>query len=265
MSSSIDPAAQGAGRRPGPSGAVAGDVWVCTPRFVGDLNRQWPADRILSADERARADRRITESGRAAVRQSLLVRRMMLARATGQDPAALRFRYGEFGRPELSPNPWGIRFNMSHSRSVIAGVVTTGSRCCGIDIESVSVSPKVLQHASRIFRPAERAELAALDPVARDRRFVELWVLKEAYTKALGLGLRHRFDSFEFARDAAGTITLVDPGQPAGDWDLRVTGPLHGHRLAIAVRNQAAAPARYRLVVDAGARTDRYLVPAAAA
>ena len=244
---------------------VAGDVWVCTPAFVGELSEVWPTERILSTDERARADRRITESGRRAVRQSLLVRRLMLARATGQHPAALRFGYGEFGRPELRPNPWGIRFNMSHSRSLIAGLVTTGNRCCGIDIESTEPPPEVLLHAGRVFRPGERAELAGLDPAARSRRFVELWVLKEAYTKALGLGLRHRFDSFGFTLDAAGAITLADPAQSASEWDLRVTGPLCGHRLAVAVRRRADSLARYRLVVDAGADGNRDLTPPLAA
>jgi 4'-phosphopantetheinyl transferase len=243
---------------------VAGDVWVCTSAFVSELGEVWPTERILSTEEQARADRRITESGRRAIRQSLLVRRLMLARATGQNPAALRFGYGKYGRPELRPNPWGIRFNMSHSRSLIAGLVTTGNRCCGIDIESINPSPEVLLHAGRVFRPSERAELAGLDPAARSRRFVELWVLKEAYTKALGLGLRHRFDSFGFSFDEAGAITLADPAQSASEWDLRVAGPLCGHRLAVAVRRGADPLTPYRLVVDGGADGDRDLMPALA-
>ncbi|HEY5150143.1 MAG TPA: hypothetical protein VIJ23_10020 [Mycobacterium sp.] len=95
---------------------------------------------------------------------------------------------------------------------------------------------------------------------ARTRRPTRPWPTP----KALGLGLRHRFDSFGFTLDAAGAITLADPAQSASEWDLRVTGPLCGHRLAVAVRRGANSLTRYRLVVDAGADGDRDLMPALA-
>lgn len=66
--------------------------------------------------------------------------------------------------------------------------------------------------------PLERAQLAAAPaPGARLAHFFRLWTLKEAYTKALGLGL-----GFDFARlsyDARARALCAD-GAPARGWAL---------------------------------------------
>ncbi|TXS54763.1 4-phosphopantetheinyl transferase family protein, partial [Streptomyces sp. me109] len=47
----------------------------------------------------------------------------------------------------------------------------------------------------------------------RTVRLLHLWTLKEAYTKALGHGMRRRFAAFGFSRDAQGRTVLA--GEPA--------------------------------------------------
>jgi 4'-phosphopantetheinyl transferase len=47
--------------------------------------------------------------------------------------------------------------------------------------------------AEKFCHPEELAELRGLPPAERNLRLVRLWTLKEAYTKALGVGLAHDF------------------------------------------------------------------------
>ena len=68
----------------------------------------------------------------------------------------------------------------------------------GIDVETGRLPSSLAELANRYFTAAEGAWLAA-DP---EPRFRMLWVLKEAYLKALGLGLAGGLQSLE---------CLVDP------------------------------------------------------
>ncbi len=156
------------------------DVWRIDVDSRSDAFGAPPA--WLSADERERADRFLSESARrtfVGVRSAL---RDILARYVSRSPSALRFSYDRRGKPSLIGHEQP-RFNVAHSGA--AAVVAVASRRVGIDIEELrSVPPEV---AAEALADEERERVhAAADGVAS---FYAHWTLKEAYLKGAGYGL----------------------------------------------------------------------------
>ncbi|MFH0241276.1 4'-phosphopantetheinyl transferase family protein [Streptomyces sp. HK10] len=197
---------------------------------------------LLSTDERRRLERLRPPDGRRRFLGARLLCRTVLGELLGRPPAALRFVRGGLGRPELDPNPWGVRFSVSHTRGLV-GCLVSWDGPCGLDVEQAVAAEPVVRHGERWLAPAERARLSALAPGRRARSFTDLWVLKEAYTKALGTGFQHRFDGFRLGPDEHGRIVLEDPSVPPEDvsrWRFALLSVSGGHRLAVAVRRDGA-------------------------
>ena len=160
-----------------------------------------------------------------------------------------RLAVGPSGRPELSPNPHGLTFNLAHTDGLIACIVARGVRC-GVDVERSPARTRAVALAGPRLAPPERAGLAAAPPEHRDKRFAECWVLKEAYAKALGAGLELPLDSFWLEPRRDGTATLHHPAAGARECALwRFALRRHGgHALAVAVRDPRALVIQQRLV-----------------
>lgn len=164
--------------------------------WIAQLDR--PADEserltaLLSDDERARAERRSAQRDRLrfAVCRALL--RTLLARYLAADPAALRFRYGPHGKPELAGlhEQTGLRFSLAHADGLAIYAVAS-DREVGVDLERVRAMPHAEHIAARFFAPAESDGLRRLPPDQRDVAFLACWVRKEALLKATGRGLAH--------------------------------------------------------------------------
>ena len=113
--------------------------------------------------------------------------RSVLAGYLDAKPEALRFVHGPHGKPELeSAGP--LRFNFSRSGTFGLLAVTSG-RDVGVDVERVEPRRALGPIADRLFDADEAAELRSLPEARRIHRFFELWTQKEAYAKALGVGL----------------------------------------------------------------------------
>jgi 4'-phosphopantetheinyl transferase len=211
-------------------------VWLLAEADVPRVVRRLGGWRVLSPGERERLLRLRTPGARRRHLGSRLLCRTVLARYAGVEPVSLRFTTGPFGRLDLDPNPWRLRFNLSHTAGLIAGVFTV-DRPCGIDVERGEADPSVVRHGIERLAPAERARLSTMDPRRRAAAFVDTWVLKEAYTKALGFGFQHHFDSFTLSAEAG----LADPSRPAAElprWQFELATTPTGHRLAVAVRRE---------------------------
>ncbi|MER6195781.1 4'-phosphopantetheinyl transferase superfamily protein [Streptomyces sp. NPDC001586] len=220
-----------------PQGPLTGaEVWLLPEAEVDGLTDQ--ARSVLSADEHARWSRLRSDAARRRHLGARLLCRSVLGAYTGMPAHQLGFVQGDFGRPELLSNPSGLRFNLSHTDGLIVCVVTDGL-LCGVDVERADVDPKVVGYAMERLTAAERARLEAADPARRARDFLDVWVLKEAYTKALGAGLQYGFDAFQLGPDSRGKVVLHDPrlpGHEAGRWQFGLSTTGTGHRLAVAVR-----------------------------
>jgi 4'-phosphopantetheinyl transferase len=154
-----------------------------------------PLRELLSAEERSRAERFVFDLDRDHFIVCRGTLRRLLARSLGVVPRSITFRQGPHGKPALDAVA-ELRFNVSHSgdRGLIALAV---GREVGVDIERVRNSVNLLEIAARFFSPVERAALEALSPIDRRDAFFACWTRKEAYLKALGLGLSLPLDSFD--------------------------------------------------------------------
>lgn len=172
----------------------------------------------LSDDEVAKAERFHSDLDRARYIVGRATLRHVLAERLGCSPAAIRFSYGGNGKPMLEGN-WGhVQFNLAHSGGD-AVIALAGRAAIGVDIELVRPIADVELLARLVFSDAERRELElAADPVSA---FLNGWTRKEAYVKALGLGLTAPLT--EITVSLSGRAALFSAGlrdQSVSNWRL---------------------------------------------
>jgi 4'-phosphopantetheinyl transferase len=162
--------------------------------------------RTLSHDERLRATQFQVERDRVYFSAARGLLRSLLGGYLGVEPAGLVFTYGRYGKPALSDVPVAsdLQFNLAHSGG-LAVYAFTRARRIGIDLEHRRPVPDADQIAGRFFSIRERERLAALSPDEKQIGFFNCWTRKEAYVKALGVGLARPLDEFD--------VTLA-PGEP---------------------------------------------------
>lgn len=204
---------------------------------VGDLER-----RVLSPDERARAERYLDPTvARRFVAAHIALRRE-LGRLTDQTPETLRFAYAEHGKPRLVGGR--IEFNLAHSAHVALLASCVGRRL-GVDIEWME---RVVDRGAvmrRAFSPFERARLEALPLDEQRRAFFEAWTRKEAWAKAVGTGLTTDFARVEvsFGIDVEPSIIAVDGDRQAGRrWQVTSLEPRAGFVAAVVVDRNERTP-----------------------
>jgi 4'-phosphopantetheinyl transferase len=167
--------------------------------------------------------------------------RTTLSRYADLDPRRWRFRQGAEGRPEIDRQGGlpPLRFNLSHTRGLVACVVTLGFDC-GVDVEHPGRQLRdPLALARHSFAPVEQRALEGLDGEELRRRFFDLWTLKEAYVKARGAGFLS-LPARRFAWEIDGgelRLTIGDELADAAEaWQALLVEPRPGYRLAAAIR-----------------------------
>lgn len=213
---------------------------------AGIAEADWPRlSALLPAEERERAQRfhfrRDWESYTAAhalLRGTLT----LLAEDAGLRiaPPDWRFSVGGHGKPEpvLPAGCPPFRVNLSHTRG-LAAVAVALDRDVGVDVEWLDRTNLTADLADRFFAPAECAQLVGLSPEAEKEALFAFWTLKEAYIKAVGMGLALPLGAFAYTLDP---LSIAFDGrirdEPA-HWffrRLRLTG---GHVLGLALRHEA--------------------------
>jgi 4'-phosphopantetheinyl transferase len=153
-----------------------------------DLADALVATLVTAADrERCAAlthPRRRTEclAGRALLRHAL-------ERFTGRGGSTHELRATPGGKPECVEGP---AISLAHSGEFLVCAVAADDSI-GVDVETHKPRPLAMKLAAQYFSPFEASWIEA-DP---DRRFEMLWVIKEAYLKALGVGLAGGLSSLE--------------------------------------------------------------------
>jgi 4'-phosphopantetheinyl transferase len=195
---------------------------VNVPRDVVDA-----LARLLTDDEKARADRYRFDDDR---RRSIVARaatRRILSRLAGVAPRDLLIVEGEHGKPELAGR--AIEFNASHSGDLVV-LAFARETPVGIDVERRRVLHDPLAIARRFFSERELAFISAAGDVAA--AFFTVWTAKEAIVKASGKGIG--------AGDLRGfTVPLGETQlqEVTGNWSVAtIQPPLDGYHGAVAAR-----------------------------
>lgn len=197
--------------------------------------------RLLTDEERQRADRFIT----AELTRRWVVCRAVLRHQLGQllqlPPAELRFQTGPHGKPSLVTDlqsAW--KFNVSHTQDVALMAFARG-RELGVDIESHDRTVSRDELAARFFSPVEREAYFSLPADRREQSFYRIWTCKEAYLKAIGAGLSFPLGQFAVAShpDAPpGLLHVAGEQQECGRWVLVAPDVGPGMSAALAVEGQ---------------------------
>lgn len=152
----------------------------------------------LSDRERARVERlKVSEAAeRYVISRGLL--RQLLAIYTGRKASDIHFRLGKLGKPYLDTNKdnTGLCFNNSDCGSHALYAFSVG-RELGIDLERLPREVRAERIASRRFTAAEARTIEQCATMERTRVFLGMWTRKEAWGKALGVGIRYPMDSID--------------------------------------------------------------------
>jgi len=226
-------------------------IYISDPAALNDDRVMSRTLEILSDDELKRFERlRFNEDQRAFAASHGLVRQT-LSRFAPVAPADWAFINRKDGRPELADkfSKFQLRFNLSHSRGLVACIITVAMDC-GVDVERFSKVKVPLNLARRFFNEREYLHLLNLEGKELDRRFIEIWTLKEAYVKAKGLGIRLGLSNFWFdIDDDLGVLAHVDPTEKSRKnmWHFSVSHADKNHALGAAVANIKKQPVNFEI------------------
>lgn len=167
--------------------------------------RDWPYEKlgaILSADEQGKAGRFLSEETRQlyVLRHAFL--RLLISGYLGIEPASLVIQNNHRGKPLVNPfqNPQKLNFNVSHSGD-LAVIAFLYANELGVDVEEIQPIPDMLLISEKYFSPKENQGLKELPKDQQPWGFFRCWTRKEAYAKAIGLGMSTPFNDFSVSFD----------------------------------------------------------------
>jgi Phosphopantetheinyl transferase len=163
------------------------DIWPFWVEATFDSGRS-QSFHELSVSERQRYTRIATPVLRHRYAASHLLLRHILASYIRTEPRLITYGEAVHGKPYLLNDPT-VHFNLSHSEAV--GVIAVSrNRTIGVDIEVIRPLPNWENLAQCCFDIREQQWLRRLDRQSSELGFFQLWTIREAYLKALGVGLK---------------------------------------------------------------------------
>jgi len=225
-----------------------GDVQV----HVVDLTRIQPRPEHLGEREKARLQRLRIAAKRDQFAAAQTALRELLGRRLDRDPAHIEFVYGDHGKPRLADRP-ELGFNLTHSRG-LALVALASVPDVGIDVEFLGRRRPFGRLSRRYFAEAEHRWLARQPTRHVGRGFYRLWVLKEAYLKAVGTGLTFPPSGFvlRLEQPSPRLESTRLAGDAPGNWSFRELQVDPQYAAALCIRGRVG---RIRVLDFAGAAT----------
>ncbi len=191
-----------------------------------DLPTEAVADarRLLAPQELTRFERILAPAARVRRMTARLGMRVLLASYLDIDPREVEIAYGPRGRPELVGSH-GLSFNLSHTADLAVLAIGRG-RTIGVDIEALKRRTPSVGLIERALNPRESARVMRMDGRERTEAFLRYWTIKEAYAKALGVGLALDFRDVD-VRGRTEQPRLELP-EGSGEWRVRRLKPRQG-------------------------------------
>ncbi|MBL1106832.1 4'-phosphopantetheinyl transferase superfamily protein [Streptomyces sp. 5-8] len=150
----------------------------------------------------------------AAVRDRFAASRCLIKHVAGYavqaPPHTVELAYKPGGRPYLRGCDQ-LDISLSHTGDLLLlGITRRGG--VGVDAEPADRQTLLSGSERRFWTPHEIEALAGVGEADRPRQMVRLWTLKEAYSKAIGQGMRFRFNDFGFPLDGVVPRVLTPHG-----------------------------------------------------
>lgn len=162
------------------------------------------------------------------------------------DGQPLRSWTSPLGKPRLCGVDM-LNFNLSHSGKW-ALIVVAREVDVGIDVERIREDVELEVIARRTFSAAETASLCKLNGQDYIEGFYCCWTRKEAFVKALGLGLSADLSAFDVSVEPGhAQLLAVRPPLPCSPpWTLADVVVDENHKAAVAVQGEKGVS--YRLL-----------------
>jgi phosphopantetheinyl transferase len=184
-----------------------------------ELLALWLTAAELRAYRALRVPKRRREwlAGRVAAKE-VVRRRYGLAGAGGL--GAVEIVTEPRGRPSYRLGARAARFGLSISHAepvAVAALARRPDEAVGVDVENVEARGPGFE--SLLLSHREKTALEGVTGPERSRKITRIWTVKEAVTKALGIGLRLPLPLLESGLDdprAVGTTTVAVPADVAG-------------------------------------------------
>ncbi len=198
------------------------------------------AHALLSAEEKQRHNEFRQPQDRRDYTVAHALLRSALSHYMNIPTDSWTFRVGSCGKPELSVYAGScanLTFNLSHTRGIVACAIAPGMPV-GIDVVRTEPGFEYGAVASRYLSADESVQLDALPARDRSARFMELWALKEAYTKATGRGLSEEVSNVRFLIDGEVIRFLPPRNVDQTRWQFGLFTPAPHFRIALAIECQ---------------------------
>jgi 4'-phosphopantetheinyl transferase len=178
----------------------------------------------LSDDEKSRADGFKFSNLRSRFIAAHGGLRQILAGYLKRDASEVALVLDENDKPQIAPdqNPQGLAFNLSHSGD-LALVSIAKAAGVGIDVEMIREINDTQLLAKRFFSARESLALALLDVEHQLVGFFRVWTAKEAYLKAIGVGVTGNLKGFTVSPHAHSRQIGIEFDQRSedGSWVLQ--------------------------------------------
>jgi 4'-phosphopantetheinyl transferase len=197
---------------------------------------------LLSEEERAKADRFMFPHDRDCYVAAHALLRATLSDFFARPPLDWAFVTNAWGKPRVEASDASARlcFNLSHTRGHVAVAVAL-DREVGVDVERVAPSRADEEVARQLFAPAEFADFQEEPGAGRAAAFFDVWTLKEAYIKAVGLGVALPLKDFAFTRAPLRISFAPTLDDTPSRWLFRRFRPTPDVAMALAARRGSGA------------------------
>ncbi|MGD1897935.1 MAG: 4'-phosphopantetheinyl transferase family protein [Phormidesmis sp.] len=216
-------------------------------------------ERCLAEDERSRANRFRFPDDRRRFIVARGTLRYLLSQHFQCVPHDIAFCYGKYGKPSVepvglesqmsaerqttaqsAPGNCDFHFNVSHSGELALCVLGYAHRV-GIDIEKIKKIQRLDGMMERCLVSSEQRYVeAATHPL---KAFLTYWTCKEAYLKAIGLGLSQSMTSVQVEIDPP-RLTAVPTGCEDG-WKLHLIAVPEAYTAALVVAGGASVDVKH--------------------
>lgn len=176
------------GRSDSPGILDTNEVYVWHAELNCTDSQLYAFEKIISPDELIASKRFVKESDQKKYIASKAITRDILSRYLQVLPNDIEFVLSEHGKPFVKNN--ALHFNVSHSGDCFLMGVTL-DHPIGVDLEYVRENNDYLALAKRFFAASECQAIKNKDD------FYRCWTRKEAFIKAMGLGLTFGLSNFE--------------------------------------------------------------------
>ncbi|MGV3772895.1 MAG: 4'-phosphopantetheinyl transferase family protein [Verrucomicrobiales bacterium] len=178
--------------------------------------------------------------------------RILLGHYLGKQPQEVQIGYGPSGKPMIES---ALSFNLAHSGQM-AVYAFSFEGALGIDVERVHAIPEMSGVAKIFFSPQEYDEWKSLPASEQEVAFFNCWTRKEAFVKAVGVGISELLKEFvvSFAPGTDPELLHLDPKHGRKEfWKIISFEPAKGYLGAVAVANSEARPGSWRFQVSQSA------------